>query len=379
MKKILITYATAGEGHKKAALAIKSAFDILNPRDTEIKIIDALDYTNKFFKWMYPKTYLFMVTYIPTIWGFFYYCLDFRCAYPLVRFIRRIVNGNNTKSFEEFLYNFKPDIVITTHFLASEVIATLKRQNRLQTKLITCVTDFRMHSFWFSNETDFFCVGFYETKEDLVKKWGIPAQKINILGIPIHPKFYDVKHKTEICNKLGLSKDLLTVLVTGGGFGVGPITGLVKALMKIPEALQILVICGHNEKLRAKVNNLITYNLQLTTVIKTYGFIDYVDELMAVADIGITKAGGLICSEALARELPLVIIAPIPGQESRNCKLLLANKAAFKISRPMRIRKIIKKIYYNKNMLAVMRENIKRIKKENPAINIAKFVINEKN
>ncbi len=375
MKKILIIYGTAGEGHKRAAVAIKTAFDILKPDESEIKLIDALDYTNKFFKWLYPRMYIFMVTYIPTIWGFFYYLLDWRLVYPVVRFIRRVINKMNTGRLEEFLCNCNPDIIIATHFLTSEVVSDLKRRGRLKAELITCVTDFGMHSFWFAKETDFFCVGFKETMDDLTNKWGFDGRKINITGIPVSPKFYDVKIKEELCNKLNISKGLFTILITGGGFGVGPIMGIVQALIKMKERLQILIVCGHNENLKMKIDKLSAFNSKLSAVIKTYGFIDYVDELMTVSDLAVTKAGGLICSEALAKELPLIIISPIPGQETRNCKLLLRNNAAFRANRPGQVRKIIRKIHRSDNMLNVMKENIRRIRKQDPAATIAKFVI----
>jgi len=387
MKKILIVYATAGEGHKRAAVAIKDAFDILRPADTEVKLIDALDYTKDFFKWFYPRSYLFMVTYIPTIWGLFYYALDWKWLYPVVKFARRVVNKSNAGLLEKFLREYDPDMVVTTHFLACEVVSNLKRQGRIKAKLITCVTDFRMHSFWFSGQTDHFCVSFKETEADLVKKWNCPPHKINITGIPIHQKFYAPKNKDEIRDKAGLSKDLFAILITGGGFGVGPIMSLVKALSQMAEPFQVLVVCGHNAELQKRIESQVSaersgaspkgasYRSQVS--IKTYGFIDYVDELMTVSDICITKAGGLICSEALAKKLPLIIIAPIPGQEGRNCALLLRNRAAFRINRAGQVRGIIREVYFNKGVLDDMKSNIERIRSQNPALNIVKFVIGD--
>ena len=373
MKKILIIYATAGEGHKRAAFAIKDAFDRLHPQDAQIKIIDVLDYTNAFFKRSYLAVYIFMVTYIPRIWGLFYYVLDWKWMYPFVKVARRLVNGINAKPFEEFLSNFNPDVVVSTHFLVGEVISNLKRKGILKTKLITCITDFRMHSFWVSKETDFFCVGFSETRMDLVKKWGIPTERIQILGIPTNPKFYELKKKEVLCGNLRISEDLFTILITGGGFGVGPIMALVKTLLKINKPLQVLTVCGHNKNLKDKIDKLVSGNRQSKVVVRNYGFVDYVDELMTVSDMAVTKAGGLICSEALAKELPLIIIAPIPGQEGRNCRLLLINNAAFKLNNPRRIKEIVQNIYRNRDMLKTMKKNIQRIKRQDAGINIAKF------
>ncbi|MCX5715749.1 MAG: glycosyltransferase [Candidatus Omnitrophica bacterium] len=387
MKKIFIIYATAGEGHKMAAVAIKTAFNELAPKDTQIELIDALEHTDNFFKSSYPAIYLFMVTYIPTIWGFFYYWLDAKWFYPLLKLVRRIVNTVHGRTLEKFLTESQPDVIVATHFLASEVAAELKRKNKIRSKLITCVTDFRMHSFWFAENTDCFYVGFEETKIDLTKKWRFTPDRIRIFGMPISPKFELVKNREAIQDSLGLAKGLFTVFVTSGGFGVGPILALVKSLIRMNMPIQILVVCGHNEKLRDQINKLTAYpasagsryrdNLQLTATVKTFGFIDYMDELMSVSDVIVTKTGGLICSEAIAKGLPLIITAPIPGQETRNAKLLLKHKAALKLKRPRQIKKIIQNIYSNQketSLLFEMRENIKSIRVQNSALNIARAV-----
>ena len=384
MKKVLIVYATAGEGHKRAAFSIKGAFDEMGAKDYEVQIVDSLDYTNAFFKWFYPRSYMFMVTYLPTLWGFFYYLLDIKRLYPFVKFTRRIVNKNHAKCFEEFLCGLQPDVIVSTHFLTNEVVSGLKERGLLNSKLITCVTDFRMHSFWFAKETDFFCVAFKETRDDLVKKWGFLEDKIKILGIPIHPKFCRQKNKDEICQRLNISKERFSVLVTGGGFGVGPIVGIVRSLVKTGLPMQILVVCGHNNRLKEQLDQLsaisavggsVSGGSHQLSAIKTFGFIDYMDELMEVSQIGITKAGGLITSESITKGLPLIIIAPIPGQESRNCRLLLSNKAAFRINNPAQVPKVIKQIFCDQAVLKQVRENIMRIKKDDPSTNIVKFVV----
>jgi processive 1,2-diacylglycerol beta-glucosyltransferase len=60
------------------------------------------------------------------------------------------------------------------------------------------------------------------------------------------------------------------------------------------------------------------------------GFTNRVERLMAASDLVITKPGGLTTSECLAMGLPMVVHAPIPGQEERNCDYLLEQGAALK-------------------------------------------------
>lgn len=393
MKKILIVYATAGEGHKRAAFALKSAFDIVQPVDAEVKIIDALDYTHTFFKWTYLFGYLFIIMYMPTVWGLLYHCLDFGYLSSFIRGMRRINNKINAWRLERFLCEYNPDCIVSTHFLAGEVVSYLKRRNRIRSKLVTCVTDSRMHLFWFSKETDYFCVALPNTKEEVVQRWGFPAEQVKITGIPIDPKFAQEKRRNDLCSVLHLPQDRFTVLVTGGGFGVGPIAELVEVLLKIEKPMQLLVVCGHNKKLRHRIRRLQSAAKQngaspkgasqgQGTIIKDYGFVNFMDELMTCSDVIITKSGGLICSEALAKELPMIVISPIPGQESRNCDILLRNKIAVRLAHSREAQAIIEKLYCppqagetNNTMLAAMRHNIRRIKTPDSSATIAKFIL----
>ncbi|MFA5085162.1 MAG: hypothetical protein WC482_02220, partial [Candidatus Omnitrophota bacterium] len=88
MKKILVVYATAGIGHKKAAVAVKKAYDEMKLPGVEVTLIDALDYTNKFFKWSYLQIYLLMVNKLPTFWGLSYYLTDLPFVDLFVSYIR---------------------------------------------------------------------------------------------------------------------------------------------------------------------------------------------------------------------------------------------------------------------------------------------------
>ena len=397
MKKILIVYATAGEGHKRAALALKSAFDARGLTDTEVKVVDSLDYTSRFFKAAYLSNYLVLVKYLPSIWGLFYYLFDLRRMNGIVRLLRRVVNRIAARRFERFVCDYRPDIVLTTHFMANEIISRLKAAGTLNTTLITCVTDTRMHAFWYASQIDFFCVGYEATLQDLIGKWRVPAEKVRITGIPLHQKFYQAATKDEIRRRHDIRPDLFTILVTGGGFGVGPITALVRIISGMGLPLQLLVVCGHNGRLLKEINARAGRDQPLdyardgsrggelaeprpAVIIKAYGFIDFVDELMTVSDAAITKAGGLICSEAIARELPLVIVAPIPGQEGRNCRFLVKEGAAVRLYRLSHIRRLIEKFYASRGdspggMLTAMRDNIRRIKPPDSAQEITRFAL----
>ncbi len=368
-KKILIVYATAGIGHKKAAMAVKKAYDEMKLPGVEVTLIDALDYTNDFFRWSYLQAYLLMVNKLPTFWGLSYYLTDIPFIDLFVSYIRRVNNWVNSKKLVNYILDTKPDVIISTHFFASEVIADLKQKSLMLSRLVTIVTDYRLHAWWVCEGTDAYIVASEDTRRDLEGRKIDPA-KIKVMGIPIEPIFSKPLDRSKIFKETGLRDDLFTILVIGGGFGVGPIEGIVKMIAQIPKELQTVVVCGHNEELVCKIQSLKDeYKLNM----KVLGFIDNVYEYMDISDILISKSGGITVSESLAKEIPLVVISPILGQETGNCAFLVRNNAAVKVKKLDDLKAALEGLISDPVKLDKMKEAIKLIEKPYAAYDVAKF------
>jgi len=367
--KYLIVYASAGAGHKKAADAIYEALTVkIGKKD--VAIVDSLDYTNRFFRWSYSKEYLALVSYLPGVWGFFYYLFDNRFIYKLIWLSRRLTNAINCRGFEEFVRLSKPEVVISTHFMANEIVSRMKRKGKIDCKLFCAVTDYRLHSFWLAPNVDGYFVAIEDTKNDLTKR-GVPADKVHITGIPISPRFsiHLDKQKTQV--KLGLNIGLFTVLIIGGGFGVGPIEELVKKIGSLKLNVQFMIVCGHNEELCEKMKALVSV---LGIKAQVYGFVDNVYELMSASDILVTKSGGLTSSEALAKGLPAIFIKPIPGQEMRNSRSLETKNAAVMAKDVNFVSIKIKELFENPDTLNKMNAAVKKIARPNSANDIVKII-----
>ncbi len=365
--KILVTYASAGAGHERAAKAIVKALEKHNGQ-IEVKLVDVLDYSSLLLKKTYSAIYLFAISYIPVIWGIAYLVLDNRVIYFFVAFLRRIINKLNSTKFTQLLYNFNPDLVISTHFYPSEVIACQRRKGKFKGRLTSIITDFRVHTFWVTRGIDKFIVAARNTKEELIKR-GIARKKVEVLGIPIDPIFARNEDKNSLINKLNLRQNLFTILITSGGFGVGPIEELVNELRNMPRSIQLIIVCGHNKLL---YDNLINRKINKNSKIfyKIYGFSNNMHELMQASDIIVTKSGGLTSSECLAKNLPLIVIAPVPGQETRNCSVLVSEGAALKIDKPAQINKLMIDLIDHPQMISRMKENIRGLAKPNSASEI---------
>ncbi len=339
MKKVLITYASAGDGHKKAAEAIYKSF--LEYKDTEVISIDALNYTTRFFKFFYKRTYIVMIKRFPWLWGFFYQVLNNRFFFIIAAPFRAIVNHVNSMRLKEFLLNENFDIILSTHFFASYVISRLKEQGRISASLINVVTDYRLHLFWIEKNVDKYIVAAESTRQDFLKR-GIGKDKIIALGIPVRKQFANISSQADARRVLGLAADKFTILIMRGGLGVGPIKDILLHLQRLDIDFQVIAVCGHNSMLEQELK-LVAENSEKR--IKIIGFSHNVAVLMAASDIMISKAGGITVSESLSIGLPIISINPIPGQETGNADFLIRNNIGFMARNLDEINSIIDKFY----------------------------------
>jgi processive 1,2-diacylglycerol beta-glucosyltransferase len=308
--KILVVYATAGAGHRKAAEAIAHGFKSANSPH-EVILTDSLDHTNPFFKKSYPTAYTLLITWVPALWGFFFGLLDIPALRPLVAVVRRIYNGLNAGGFQRYLVKENFDCIISTHFLGTEVSAALKRAGKITSRIITVVTDFDVHSIWLAKGVDHYTVA-SEWTEKKIMSLGVPKEKVSVTGIPTHENFSKPKNATELRAKMGLKTDRFTVLLATGSFGIGPIEEIITEL----KDFQVAVICGHNKKLFERLSALKSESA------KIFGLVNNMDEMMGLSDVMITKPGGLSICEALVSGLPMIFFNAIPGQETNNIKVL---------------------------------------------------------
>jgi processive 1,2-diacylglycerol beta-glucosyltransferase len=363
--KTLIVYAKAGAGHRRAAEAVYDAFK-RRGQDKDTVLIDCLDYTQNWFKSFYPSSYIFLVRFLSPVWAAIYYGLENRAFYSLIKPFRQLNNQLVAQRFKQFLKKERPQVVISTQFFASNVVAGLKRKKEIDSTLISVVTDFGAHTFWESEEVDIFVVASEDTKRDLIQR-RIPPEKIHVLGIPIEapPKGLN---KVQLRKEIGLKQDLFTILLVGGGFGVGPIKELVFSLDKlsadIKDKVQLLVVCSRNQKLLQQMKE-ITPKISINN--KLFGFVSDLYMMMLASDVIISKSGGLTTSESLASGLPMLIISPIPGQETKNCDLLVKNGAAVRIDQPRQARNIVERLLKMPAKLEKMHQNAVTLARPNSA------------
>lgn len=325
--RILVLSASVGAGHLRAAQAVELALRQRLP-DAVVENRDVLDFSTAAFRRVYARSYLDLVNRAPHFLGYVYDLMDqpSRSGRQHGDKLRLAFEKLHLKAFSRFLRKSPPDLVINTHFLPAEIIASLRRAGKLQAPQVTVCTDFETHRLWVNQPCDHY---FTATEEGAryLHHLGVPLQDITATGIPIHPAFQEPHDRSALLLKHQLASDRPVVLQMAGGFGVGPIEQLYRALLEVEVPLQAVVVAGRNEKVLENLKSVVPparHRVQLL------GFTDQIAELMAVADLVVSKPGGLTTSEALTQGAVMVIVNPTPGQETRNSDFLLENGAAIK-------------------------------------------------
>ena len=370
MTKILILYVEAGHGHRKVAEAIGEEIEFRNLPDVQVEILDALEKTNWLFRKTYPQVYFQLVLWAPWLWGFFFYLTNLKWIYAFLAPLRFLWNRLQSQKLRAYLREKRFDYILFTHFFPAEVCASAKIRGEIEAELITVVTDVIPHQVWQNPGVDEYWVMAEESAQTLIRQ-GVSPVQIHSHGIPISKKFLEQCNRYELKMKFGLKSDELTILFTSGSFGIGPTEATLDSFAEFGDRIQALVVCGKNEHLYSRLNQ-----RKFSFPVILFGFIDNMHEIMSVADLLIAKPGGATMCESLAKGIPMIISAAIPGQESYNANWLIRHQAAFQIKSVSEIKHLVSKILTQPQIIESTRKSIQQIAKPFAARDLADFLLN---
>lgn len=356
----------------RAAQAVELALKELAPAAT-VKNVDVMTLTNAAFRRVYAKSYFDLVEKAPHVLGYLYDFFDrpSKTENPLGKRLKMLLQKANLSRFYELLDEEPWDIVVNTHFLPAELIAALKKKYKFRAPQITVTTDFDTHLLWVNQPCEHY---FTATEEGslYLQSLGIPAKDCTVTGIPIHPLFSKPKDREACLKAQGLKGGRPIVLQSAGGFGVGPIETIYRGILSIQTPLEVAVVAGKNEEAKKKLEKI---EVPSRHNAKVLGFTDKMDELMAAADVVVSKPGGLTTSEVLARGAAMCIVNPILGQESRNSDFLLEHGAAIKVNSLALTAYKLESLLGDPARLAQLKANAKRLGKPQAAFDVARRVL----
>lgn len=352
-RRILLLSVSAGAGHTRAAEALRAEAAICFA-DVEVTHLDVMTLVPSSFRALYADYYIKLVERHPSVWAYLYHASDKMPRDALFAKVRRAIERVNTRQLRDAVLNFAPDHIICTYFLPAELLAHDIRRGRAVPPVWVQVTDFDLHRLWVQAGMR----GYFAASDEIAFRMaarGIPKENVAVTGIPIMPVFAQKRDRLRCAKELGITPDRTTLLLMTGGAGIAGSESLIENLFGLPHDFQIIALAGRNEQLLTSCRAIAkSYPERLFPL----GFTTTIERVMACADLTVTKPGGLTVSECLAVGLPMVLIAPIPGQEERNADYLMEHGVAVKAHDAVALEYKLGQLLANSEYLARMRANI---------------------
>ena len=344
--KILILSASIGSGHTRAADALAQAL-----AQHDVEVIDFMSASVSKFNELLKRLYLSILALVPDLYDRIYRLAGARRIGPTLMYL----------PFNRLISARKPDVIICTHPFpeaAASLWKFLHVRSAGQFLLAAVLTDYSLHEIWLYSEVDVYFVAMVEMKREL-ERHAQRRQKIFALGIPIASSFARARRSTVE----------RTVMIMGGGLGLGSIERTLRELETIEKVLKITVVGGRNEKLIERLKG-----FKSKHELEVLGYVDNVLELMSRAAVLITKPGALTMTEAFAIGLPMILHAPIPGPEALNAKYAVDNGAARSIGDGESVKSIVEELLSEPSKLERMSEAARKLGRASAAEDIAKIL-----
>ncbi|MFZ7130803.1 MAG: MGDG synthase family glycosyltransferase [Eubacteriales bacterium] len=366
MDKVLIFSASTGGGHNIAASSLKEHFE---SKGYETVTYDAFKETSSLLNVVIAKGYERMINIIPRTYGKLYKAANNE---TLSHYVIAIITDVVEKTMLKIIHNENPQLIIVTHPLVTNVLGTLKGEGEFSTPIISIVTDYMIHRAYINDQISAYVVGSEYTKKTMIEK-GVEEDRIYTYGIPVRKSFLDYSGTVIKDYEVDLS-----ILLMAGSMGISQLEKAFMSLIESKHFLKVIVVCGNNVKLKKKIDKIIDEH-ETEKKFEIYGFVENIPELMDKADVIISKPGGLTTTEAIIKNIPMIIPYYIPGQEEENADFLIETGMAIKVDKIRELTTVVDYLVGNKDILDSMANNMSEITKEqsiDQIINLGSTLVN---
>ena len=310
--KALILSCNTGGGHNSAG---KALYEEITNRGIYCELCDALKFSSEKASDRISNLYIQSTLKAPNAFGFCYKAGEIVNKLPIKSPVY-YANKLYAKNLHRYILQNEFDTIIMPHVFPAETVTYLKKRKNLQVTACAVATDYTCIPFFDETEMDYYFIPSSLLKDEFLKK-SVSKNSIVSSGIPVSGKFNVKTQKSTARASLHLPENKPTVLIMTGSMGFGNLTAFIRLLFeRLPKNTQIVLLCGNNEQMKARLRSDFPENNNLHLV----DFTDQVPLYMDACDILITKPGGLSSTEAAVKNVPLIHSFPIPGCETHNAR-----------------------------------------------------------
>ncbi len=373
MSRILILYGAAhGKGHKSAARALEIAFQ-QHDEVTEVKTADAMDYGSSFYRQLYAGFYRELSENMPALWEYIYERADDNDS-RFVNELRILLDRMGVTYLDDLIKNFKPDLVVCTHFLPLNILSWHKSRGKLDVPLYGIVTDYTGHLYWVCSHVDGYIVPTPKTRDMLVER-GVPEGIIKIIGIPVDPALAEPRDRAHMRELHQIEREPVVTLI-GSALHKERVRLIIDGLLSEGLTGTFIIVAGRNPDLEEVLANL--HSTEQLDIRVLTGFIDYLSDLLAASDLVISKAGGLMVSETLALGTPMVLIDPLRGQEEWNADYVVRVGAGVQLRVVDMVSEVVKSLLADEERLKLLQTRADQAGEPDAASKIVDLLLAER-
>ena len=248
--------------------------------------MDSYRYASEVFHRVASNGYIGMVKVLPQLYRFIY---DQAERATQVSAFKKWLHRYTALNLRQYVAQLQPDVVVCTHAFPCGVMSEYKREFHDAPAVVGIVTDFVVHPFWIHRNIDAYAVATGAMRQTLMNR-GVRSERITVTGIPIDGRFAQRSDKMVVRRRLGLAPDRTTLLLMGGGVGIGPLEKAIAAIDTLQHAFQVVVVVGKNPTLERR---LAEDAAAAAHPVKVVGFVSNVFDYMQAADVLVSKPGVL--------------------------------------------------------------------------------------
>ena len=172
---------------------------------------------------------------------------------PIRVIARRLLCLFGSRPLARAIAAYDPDVVVSTYPAVTVVLARLRRTGEVRCPTVATITDLTGLFFWAQPGIDVHLVMYGESMPSVERIAG--RGSVQLVRPLISAEFLQPRCPVEARRALGLPEEGRSVVVSGGGWGVGDIAGAVREFTKVPEVSSIVCLAGRNDQLAAKLRN----------------------------------------------------------------------------------------------------------------------------
>lgn len=364
-ERIVIVYLPTGSGHLSNAKTLKAEF--VRQGYSDVILYDPISPFSKLGKFLMGTGYMLASQKIPIIWQLIYRGDESRYGCCLTHLIGLIFS---LYGMIKVCKEYRPTRIVCTHAIPVYAVKYCAKKYNIPVSIVITDPFDPPRVWWGGHVYDIFC--YSKEAEEWLERHGVPKRRIHAYNLLVQEKYFTQMNQNQITSFMideGFDPDKPLVLMVGGGDGLPKAIKIFTKLVKSNVDFQLAVICGRDIN-TYNILTLLSVPYAKKHIIKIYGFVSIVYELMNSAHMVIIKAGPSVIAEALVLKKPMLIASSLPGQERPNIHWVTKHQLGFYCHRPALVKKRVEELLQNPIKYARVKQRLEQYNFKNtlPAI-----------